>query len=94
MNFQQLLADAKAKADANGDGKLNADDLNALATQHGLDEDMLDSLKAKGDSNGDGKVDLQDIQDAASKFNIHDVAGGVAGAVNDFKDRMFGGDKQ
>ena len=45
MDFQKLLTDAQAKADANGDSKLTADDIQALASQYGLDQSLVDGLK-------------------------------------------------
>lgn len=57
-----LLEDAKARADANGDGKLTADDLKALGEQF-KNNDTLKQLQAKADANNDGKVDLSDAKD-------------------------------
>ena len=91
MDIQKLLADAQAKADTNGDGKLTADDLQALASQHGVDQSLVDGLKAKGDVNGDGKVDLEDIKAAAGKFNLGGATEQAQGVIGGLKDKFFGG---
>ena len=81
MDFQKMINDAKAKADANSDGKLSTDDLDGLAKQYGVDPKHLDGLKAKADANGDGKIDLEDVKSGFS--NLDDIAGSL-------KDKMFG----
>ncbi len=81
MDFQKMLADAQAKADTNGDGKLTMDDVDALAKRHGIDPKMVDDLKTKGDVNGDGKVDLEDLK----------AGFGNAGTMfEDAKSKLFG----
>lgn len=57
-----LLEDLKAKADANGDGKLTQDDLQGLKDMYAENEHRITELQAKADANGDGKVDLSDAQ--------------------------------
>lgn len=57
-----LIEELKAKADANGDGKLDADDLNHFQEQHPEQREKVEQLKAKADTNGDGKVDFADVQ--------------------------------
>ncbi len=75
-----IFDDIKAKADANGDGKLTKDDLETLRDK--LPADKLDSLKAKADANGDGKLDLADLaglKEAGS--NLGNTAGGFLGKL-------------
>lgn len=71
MNVQQLLAEAQARADANGDGKLSLDDLKALADEHKLDNNFVDDLRSKVDMDADGKLELDDakkaLEDAGSR---------------------------
>lgn len=57
-----LFDELKAKADANGDGKVDASDIEALKTTYGDEVEKLDELKAMADANSDGKVDMADIQ--------------------------------
>jgi hypothetical protein len=61
MHFQEILAEAHARADANDDGKLTMDDIDELAREHKLSPELLDKLKAKVDANADGKLDPADI---------------------------------
>lgn len=61
-----LFDDIKAKADANGDGKLTKDDLNDLEGK--VPADKLEELKNIADQNHDGKVDFADVQN----FNFGD----------------------
>lgn len=72
-----LLDDMKAKADANGDGKLNTDDLEALRNSD--NGEIIDKLKAAADQNDDGKLSFDD----AKSFDLGD-------AVADLKDKFFG----
>lgn len=90
MDFQKLLTDAQAKADANGDSKLTADDIQALASQYGLDQSLVDGLKEKGDVNGDGTVNIEDLKEAASQFNLGGVAEQAQGVLGDLKNKLFG----
>ncbi|PID31844.1 hypothetical protein CR970_03700 [Candidatus Saccharibacteria bacterium] len=55
-----MFDDLKAKADANGDGKISKEDLDSLRDQ--LPGDQLDKLKNLADQNDDGKIDLNDIK--------------------------------
>jgi Ca2+-binding EF-hand superfamily protein len=71
-----VVDDIKAKMDANGDGKLNKDDLEDM-NQKGLDQDIVTQLKVRADQNGDGKVDLADLK----AVNL-DISG--------LKDKLFG----
>lgn len=64
-----LLDDIKAKADANGDGKLSVDDLTELKDK--LPSDKLDELRQLADQNDDGKINVEDLKN----FNIGDVLG-------------------
>lgn len=82
MDIQKIIADAQAKADANGDGKLSIEDLDHLAQKHGLDPKVLDGFKAKADANGDGRVGLEDLQSGV---------GQLGNMATTFKDKLFGG---
>ena len=84
MDIQKIIADAQAKADANGDGKLSTEDLNHLAKEHGIDPKVLDGFKAKADANGDGRLGLEDIQAGV---------GNIGGMVEGLKDKFFGDKK-
>ncbi len=55
-----VLDDIKAKADANGDGKLDASDLEGFKDK--MPADKFDELKSKLDASGDGKLSFDDIQ--------------------------------
>ncbi len=68
-----IFDDLKAKADANGDGKISKEDLESLRDK--LPADTLDGLKAKADANGDGKLDLADLKDLGG--NLGDALGGL-----------------
>ncbi|MCA9327648.1 hypothetical protein KDA14_03925 [Candidatus Saccharibacteria bacterium] len=57
-----LFDDLQAQADANGDGKVDASDIEALKEKYGGEVAKLDELKSMADANGDGKVDMADIQ--------------------------------
>ncbi len=72
-----VLSDLKAKADANGDGKLSKEDLEGLSNV--LPTDQLEQLKAKADANGDGKIDFEDVK----KIDFSNV-------VDDAKDALDG----
>ncbi len=61
MNIQSVIAEAQARADANGDGKLSADDIQSLGNDNGIDQGIIDKLKEHADANGDGKIDPSDI---------------------------------
>ena len=56
------IDDIKAKADANGDGKLTFEDLEHLKESHPEANDQLSSLQTRTDANDDGKVDLSDAR--------------------------------
>lgn len=74
-----IFDDMKAKADANGDGKLSKDDFEALKEKYSGDEgaqEKLQGLKEKVDANGDGKLDFDD---ARSLFD-----GGLGGMRDKF----------
>ncbi len=73
-----IFDDLKAKADANGDGKLTKDDLEALRDK--LPADKVDELKKKADTNSDGKVDLADLKD---------LGGDVGSVLGGLKDKFF-----
>ncbi len=55
-----FIDDLKAKADQNGDGKINKEDLDGL--QDKLPKDQVEKLKNMADQNGDGKIDVNDIK--------------------------------
>lgn len=71
-----LFDDIKAKADTNGDGKINKDDLEALRS--GDNNDLINKLKDLADQNDDGKLNLNDLK----QFDLGDT-------VNDLKDKFF-----
>lgn len=73
-----LLDELKAKADANGDGKIDAADLKSLEGK--VPTEKLDELKKKADANGDGKLDLSDVNGALG--SLGDTLGGL-------KDKFF-----
>lgn len=84
-----LLDDIKAKADANGDGKITLEDLESL--KGGDNDDMIEEIKKKF-LGSDGKFDMKDITD-----NFEGLKAGAAGLADKAKDAlgdMFGGDKQ
>lgn len=72
-----LIDDIKAKADANGDGKINKDDLEALRT--GENSQKIDELKSLADQNDDGQLNFEDVKN----FDLGD-------SVNDAKNMFFG----
>ena len=92
MDIQKLIADAQARADANGDGKLAPEDLTALAERHGLDHTAVDNLKAKSDLNGDGNISLDDLKSVANNAGnaIKDASEHASGMINNIKDKLFG----
>ena len=50
----------KAKADANGDGKVTKEDLDALQSPE--NKGKIDQLKSIADHNKDGKLDVNDVK--------------------------------
>jgi uncharacterized protein (DUF2141 family) len=64
MNIQSILAEAQARADANGDGKLSTHDIETMADDHGFSRDIIAKLKAHADANGDGSISPDDIGQA------------------------------
>ena len=92
MDIQKLIADAQARADANGDGKLTPEDLTTLAERHGLDHNTVDNLKAKSDLNGDGNISLDDLKSVANNAGnaIKDASEHAAGMIDNIKDKLFG----
>ncbi len=60
MDLSSLLGPLKEKADVNGDGKVDAADLEALKGK--IPGDQFDKLKDIADHNNDGKIDFADIQ--------------------------------
>ncbi len=57
-----LLDDLKSKADANGDGKITKDDLDALANDNSDLKDQVEKLKTLADQNEDGKLSMDDTK--------------------------------
>ena len=70
-----IFDDLRSKADANGDGKINKDDLEALRGH--ISDDQIDDLKKKADANGDGKVDASDLNDL--KGQVSDMLNNMKG---------------
>lgn len=54
-----LLDDLKAKADANGDGKISLEDLEAL--RDGSNNSAIDKIKQAAQNTG-GKIDFEEIK--------------------------------
>lgn len=75
-----LLDDIKAKADTNGDGKVDAKDLEDLKAKYPKFNVSLNELKKKADTNADGKVD---VSDASGIFD------GLKGSLGDIKTKLF-----
>lgn len=76
-----LFDDMKAKADANADGKLSAEDLGSFQDQ--MPADMFEQLQTKLDGNGDGALDMSDL----SGMDL----GGILDQATSFFDGLFGG---
>ena len=76
-----LLDDLKAKADLNGDGKLDAADLESI--KDGANNEQIEKLKEAADQNDDGKLDLEDVK------NID--LGNLANNVKEHLGGLFGG---
>ena len=73
-----IFDDIKEKADANEDGKITKDDLEAL--KGGNHDEVLDQLKSKADANSDGKLDLADLQD---------LGGNLGNTLTSLKNKLF-----
>lgn len=82
MDIQKIISDVQAKAGANGDGKVNIDDVRGIAHQHGANDDQIKQAESVLDVDHDGNVDLDD---AKAKF------GDLGGMANDLKNKLFGG---
>lgn len=82
MNINDLLSDAKARADVNGDGKLSLQDIESLRDKFGIDTKHFDTLRSKLDASGDGKLDINDLAGGL---------GSIGGTINDLKEKFFGG---
>lgn len=81
-----ILDDIKAKADANGDGKINADDLESLRNDE--NSSVIDKLKETA-LGSDGKFSMEDVQ-----RNFEDLKKNAGDAVDKAKDSLgniFGG---
>lgn len=101
--FDDLLAKAKHVADRNGDGKIDAADLEGLKDSVGEEgKAKLSQAQQVADRNGDGKIDFEDLKmvlsgaqqgagDLAHKAG--DAAKGageaVGGVFNDVKGKLF-----
>ncbi len=75
-----LFDDIKAKADANGDGKITKDDIDDLKNTFDTYSKQLENLRGIADSNGDGKIDMKDIQGAVDKLDTLGKLGSVLGS--------------
>ena len=91
--FDDLLENAKKVADQNGDGKIDAADLEKL--KDGVSEEgkaKLAEAQKMADKNGDGKIDLEDLKSLAG--DAGNAAGGIADkagtVLGDAKDMLFG----
>lgn len=80
-----VIDDITAKFDANKDGKLSIEDLEALKTSDNAD--VIDQLKEKADQNGDGKLTLDDLK----AFDVSSIGDQIGKTVGDLKDKLFGG---
>ncbi len=94
--FDDILAKAKAIADKNGDGKIDAADLEALKDSLGDEgKAKLGEAQKLADKNGDGKIDFEDLKvlgnDAGSALG--DAKDKVGDVLTDVKDKMFGDKK-
>lgn len=78
-----LLDNIKAKADANGDGKVSAADLEAL--KDGLNNEQLDKIKEKF-LGKDGKLSLEDLK----SLNLDSLKSSAGDIVNNAKDTLGG----
>lgn len=87
-----LLDDIKAKADANGDGKVDLKDLEALRT--GDNGHIIDALEKKI-AGKDGKLGLDDIKNI-NFDTLGSVAGDIiiGGAKDSLLGNIFGGKKK
>jgi hypothetical protein len=74
-----ILTDLQKRADTNGDGKIDAKDLQDLQDQYKQYGDILGNLKGVADSNGDGKIDMNDIQGAMDKLDTLGKLGSIFG---------------
>jgi Ca2+-binding EF-hand superfamily protein len=75
-----IFDDLKAKADANGDGKIDFSDVQGLKDQ--LPADQFEKLQGMADSNGDGKINLDDLKSVdmdAAADSLKDSWGGLFG---------------
>ena len=72
-----LIDDLKAKADRNGDGKLNAEDLESL--KDGLNNEQLDRLKQLADRNQDGKLSWDDVKNIDFGELVSDAKDNLSG---------------
>lgn len=61
-SFTDFIKEIKAKADANSDGKITKEDLDALKEKFPDYKEKIDKLITKTDINDDGKVDLEDAK--------------------------------
>jgi hypothetical protein len=72
-----LLDEIKAKADANGDGKVDKADLEALRS--GENAGAIDQLESLADQNGDGKITLDDAKSIDLGALGDDIKGKLGG---------------
>ena len=73
-----IFDELKQKADANDDGKITKDDLEALRGSGEGDDSLLDKLKEAADQNDDGKLNLDDVK----SIDVGDT-------ISDLKDKLF-----
>lgn len=77
-----LLDDIKAKADANGDGKLSLEDLDGL--RNGENGEIIDRLREKA-FGSDGKLSMDDLKN----FNFDTLKSTTGDLIEDAK-KSFG----
>lgn len=72
-----IIDTIKSKMDANGDGKISVEDLEAL--KDSANKSVIDNLKKKADANKDGKLDLKDLESLPVNKWLKDLKGSIFG---------------
>ena len=76
-----LYDEVRKLADANGDGKINKDDVEKLREQYPDQGNVLDKVKAAADTNDDGKIGIDDLQ----QLNLGELLGDAKSLFGDKK---------